>query len=226
LAEAQPQTQPEAAATNRHPAPLTADELAAMLRAKMARVKPYVPYGIEMNHGYDVDLAPVQNVYGDCRSQRLTFWLPHRKLPRPAVEPAAELSELRLTNRYRRPDWVEQREGARDCGAVDAAGWIVSPDDYSFYMAAKAYGRLRAAVLGGERPGFAITCQDFGPPCADPLAKLREVLRAGPTRLEWDRGTTTASNPVEGGGATWTLTFRGDREIQAVDLTFQVPPLS
>jgi hypothetical protein len=207
-----------------------AADLLRIVAGEVVALRPYPAIGIDLSRGFEMDTRPKQNGYGDCRSQRITFFQrasSGRELRNDRAEP--ELDHLALANRYRRPDWKEAR-AQRQCGDPRQSAWVVADDDDSFYRAAKVLGVVAAQVQRqGADPstyGFRYTCTEHGLPCANPGPPLSQVFAASDAVVSFEDRSIVLARSDGGRPFKMSITTDDRGQVQRVDVEWPIPALS
>lgn len=175
--------QPAAAQPSQPPA--KAVDLLQALAADVVAVRRYESFGTDLSRGYELDTRPRQNVYGDCRSQRVFFFEPAFR--RHDVR-ETDLDQLVVINRYRRPGWKDDKS-PRDCGEPTEAIWIRAKDDYTFNRSALYLNFVQEKALNRDISpprGFKFTCTDSDRPCSESLEKLSKAFTVSDAEVSWD----------------------------------------
>jgi hypothetical protein len=199
------------------------------LRNEVFEVRPFrTPWALDLRRGYEIDTRAKQNAYGDCRSQRINFFRKYFPPSDPrARSEAFELDQVVVTNRYRRPQWL-QSKAPRDCGDPSQNVWIVAKDDYTFFMSADALGRVATEAFregaSANNFNFRLTCSEFGQTCADPNARLQQAFALNDLEVSVDGSAVVLAGDDR--GLKMSITGFPDGRPQAVSLEYVVPPIS
>jgi hypothetical protein len=172
-----------------------------------------------------VDLRPERNYLGDCRTQRLIFYLkePPSSVARQAGE-TAELDHIAVFNRFRREQWI-RHDGHEDCGSPADGSWTRAPDDLAFGAIAPVVRQVYRMVSRGSQLAdypFQFNCIEAKAPCREPEARLKEAFALGLDEAELNNGVLTIQH-APGSGRQYVMRFpqvRWTSPILRVDLEF------
>ena len=205
---------------------LTTDRLLEMLRGSVVADRQHqVQNFLDSWPRRELDTAPFRNIYGDCRSQRITVWF---RIYRPDDPRGtnAQIDHLSITNRYRRPSWARVNPTDEICDPVDQGAWIEADDDQTFSNGAGIIGNLVAELDAQATTAtllFGVTCAEMQKPCTDPLATLKRAIGGVHAVRLADEGRTVVTTD-EIGMTTMRITHAYGR-VQSVSVSIMPPPL-
>lgn len=196
--------------------------LASALADEVVHVRPYEPGGLDLHRGFVMETRPRRTTLGDCRSQRITFFLPFRRWNDPPEPP--RLGELRVSNRYRWTGWPAAA-ASPDCGDPLDGTWITADEDAEFNIAARALTQVLDAARIGPTLGaypFTVTCAGLAGRCDDLASELRAAFRWRDLFLSRRGGKVVLETEV----FTLTMTIGNGGHVTEIAIKHRPPVLS